>query len=92
MDALERGDVDALVAMLSEEAAWSMPPLPGWYRGEEAIAAFLAEYPCRERWRHVPSHANGQVAVGCYMWDASARPTPLPCSTCSRCGARGSPR
>jgi RNA polymerase sigma-70 factor (ECF subfamily) len=69
MEALERGDVDALVAMLSEEAAWSMPPLPRWYRGEEAIAAFLAEYPCRERWRHVPSHANGQVAVGCYLWD-----------------------
>jgi RNA polymerase sigma-70 factor (ECF subfamily) len=69
MEALERGDVDALVAMLAEEAAWSMPPLPRWYRGEEAIAAFLAEYPLRERWRHVPSHANGQVAVGCYMWD-----------------------
>jgi len=69
MDALERGDVDALVAMLAEEAAWSMPPLPRWYRGDEAIAAFLAEYPFRERWRHVPAHANGQVAVGCYMWD-----------------------
>jgi RNA polymerase sigma-70 factor (ECF subfamily) len=69
MGALEAGDVDALVAMLSEEAAWSMPPCPRWYRGEEAIAAFLAEYPCRERWRHVPTHANGQVAVGCYMWD-----------------------
>ena len=68
-DALERGDVDALVAMLSEEAAWSMPPCPRWYRGAEAIAAFLAEYPCRERWRHVPASANGQVAVGCYMWD-----------------------
>jgi RNA polymerase sigma-70 factor, ECF subfamily len=68
-DALERGDVDALVAMLSEEAAWSMPPCPRWYRGAEAIAAFLAEYPFRERWRHVPTRANGQVAVGCYMWD-----------------------
>jgi RNA polymerase sigma-70 factor, ECF subfamily len=67
--ALERGDVDALVAMLSEDAAWSMPPCPRWYRGEEAVAAFLAEYPGRERWRHVPTHANGQVAVGCYMWD-----------------------
>jgi RNA polymerase sigma-70 factor, ECF subfamily len=70
MAALERGDVDGLVAMLSEEASWSMPPLPRWYRGEEAIAAFLAEYPCRERWRHVPTRANWQLAVGCYMWDA----------------------
>ena len=69
MQALERGDVEALVAMLSEEATWSMPPMPRWYRGEQAIAAFLAEYPCRERWRHVPTSANGQAAVGCYMWD-----------------------
>jgi RNA polymerase sigma-70 factor, ECF subfamily len=69
MGALERGDVDGLVAMLSEEATWSMPPLPRWYRGDAAIAAFLAEYPYRERWRHMPTHANGQVAVGCYMWD-----------------------
>jgi RNA polymerase sigma-70 factor (ECF subfamily) len=69
MAALERGDVAALVAMLAEEAVWSMPPLPRWYRGEVAVAAFLAEYPCRERWRHVPAHANGQVAVGCYLWD-----------------------
>ena len=69
MQALERGDVEGLVAMLSEEATWSMPPMPRWYRGGEAIAAFLAEYPLRERWRHVPTSANGQVAVGCYMWD-----------------------
>jgi RNA polymerase sigma-70 factor (ECF subfamily) len=67
--ALQQGDVGALVAMLAEDAAWAMPPLPGWYRGHEAVAAFLAEYPLRERWRHVPTRANGQLAVGCYMWD-----------------------
>src|SRR5215203_6216501 len=69
MAALERGDVEALMAMLADDAAWSMPPCPVWYRGEEAVATFLAEYPFRERWRHVPTQANGQVAVGCYMWD-----------------------
>jgi len=68
-DAMQRGDVDAVVTMLAEEAAWSMPPMPGWYRGREAIVAFLTEYPLRERWRHVPTRANGQLAVGCYMWD-----------------------
>src|ERR671922_1537629 len=68
MDALERGDVDAVVALLAEDATWSMPPCPAWYRGE-ALRAFLTEYPGRERWRHVPTRANGQVAVGCYMWD-----------------------
>ena len=31
--ALERGDADALVALLTEDVTWSMPPLPHWYRG-----------------------------------------------------------
>ena len=64
----ERGDVDAVVALLTEDATWSMPPMPAWYRGREAVSAFLAEYPLRERWRHVPTRANGQLAVGCYIW------------------------
>ncbi|HEX6390990.1 MAG TPA: sigma-70 family RNA polymerase sigma factor [Solirubrobacteraceae bacterium] len=68
MDAIQRGDVDAVVAMLADEAAWSMPPMPRWYRGREAIVAFLTEYPLRERWRHIPARANGQLAVGCYIW------------------------
>ena len=72
MEALERGDVDAVVALLTDDASWSMPPMAGWYRGEEAIAAFLAEYPCRERWRHIPARANGQLAVGCFMWNEEA--------------------
>ena len=59
----------SMLAMLTEDAAWSMPPLPGWYRGAEAVATFLTEYPMRERWRHIPTRANGQLAVGCYMWD-----------------------
>jgi RNA polymerase sigma-70 factor, ECF subfamily len=70
MDALERGDVDAIIAMLAEEATWSMPPLASWYRGAEAITAFLIEGPFRDRWRHLPAQANGQAAVGCYRWDA----------------------
>jgi RNA polymerase sigma-70 factor (ECF subfamily) len=70
MDALERGDVDTIVGMLAEEASWSMPPCPEWYRGHEAITGFLVEGPFRERWRHIPARANGQAAVGCYRWDA----------------------
>jgi len=68
MDAMQRGDVDAVVSLLTEDATWSMPPLPGWFQGE-ALRTFLAEYPGRERWRHLPTRTNGQVAVGCYMWD-----------------------
>jgi RNA polymerase sigma-70 factor, ECF subfamily len=73
-DALERGDVGAVVAMLTEDATWSMPPLPEWYGGHEAIVGFLEEGPMRARWRHLATNANGQLAVGCYMWrdDAGA--------------------
>jgi RNA polymerase sigma-70 factor, ECF subfamily len=70
MDAMERGDVDAIVAMLSEQATWSMPPYSALYRGHEQIAGFLREGPMKVRWRHLPAHANGQLAVGCYAWSA----------------------
>jgi RNA polymerase sigma-70 factor (ECF subfamily) len=72
MDALERADLDAVLAMLTEDAAWSMPPLSTWYRGQEAVSGFLRNGPLNVRWRHLPAHANGQVAVGCYMWDEQA--------------------
>jgi RNA polymerase sigma-70 factor, ECF subfamily len=68
VDALDRGDVDALVGMLTEDAAWSMPPMPGWYRGLDAVRTFLETGPMRLRWRHLPTHANGQPAVACYLW------------------------
>jgi RNA polymerase sigma-70 factor, ECF subfamily len=79
MDAMARGDVDAVVAMLTEDAAWSMPPLASWYRGLDALRVFLARGPLSGdwRWRHLPAHANGQPAVAVYCWDA-ARRTHLP--------------
>jgi len=72
MDAMQRGDVDRVVAMLAQDAAWSMPPLASWYRGHDALAAFLARGPLSGewRWRHVPAHASGQAAIGSYSWDA----------------------
>jgi RNA polymerase sigma-70 factor, ECF subfamily len=71
MDAMGRGDVDAVVSMLAEDAAWSMPPLASWYRGHEALTAFLERGPLSGdwRWRHLPAHASGQAAVGVYNWD-----------------------
>jgi RNA polymerase sigma-70 factor, ECF subfamily len=70
MDALDRGDLDAIVAMLADDATWSMPPAPERYSGVDAIVGFLTSGPFRDRWRHRPTRANGHLAVGCYRWDA----------------------
>ena len=70
VDAWEQADVDAILAMLVEDATFTMPPLPTWYRGHQAIALFLTRYALRDRWRLVPARANGQLAFACYAWDA----------------------
>jgi RNA polymerase sigma-70 factor (ECF subfamily) len=50
-----------------------MPPLRTWYHGLDAVIPFLVEYPLSDRWRHLPTRANGQLAVGCYLWDSEHR-------------------
>jgi RNA polymerase sigma-70 factor (ECF subfamily) len=70
--ALQEGDADRLVSLLTADASWSMPPLASWYRGHAAIADFLVHLPLRHRWRHLPVRANGQQAVACYIWDEEA--------------------
>jgi RNA polymerase sigma-70 factor, ECF subfamily len=69
VDALERADPGSLVGLLTADAAWTMPPLPSWYRGSAAIGGFLAGFGFNERWRHLPTWANGQLALGCYTVD-----------------------
>jgi RNA polymerase sigma-70 factor, ECF subfamily len=71
VDAFERADVDALVEMLAVDGAFTMPPVPTWYRGREAVAAFLSDHVLAgdKRWRLVPARANGQLAFGNYRWD-----------------------
>ncbi len=53
--AWQAGDVDAIVAMLADEARYWMPPLPEWYARPEAIRAFLAAGPLQSRWRFLPT-------------------------------------
>ena len=71
VDAFERADVDAVVEMLAADGAFTMPPVPTWYRGREAVAAFLTGHvlASENRWRLVPARANGQPAFGNYRWD-----------------------
>ncbi len=72
--ALERGDANALVALLTEDVTWSMPPRPHWYRGLDAVTEFAVTVPLTGcgSWQHVPTSANGQPAVGSYLWDDAA--------------------
>jgi RNA polymerase sigma-70 factor (ECF subfamily) len=74
-DAFENGDIDGVVALLSDDARLSMPPRPEEYHGRTAIAGFLA-WRVRERAgrppRLVPMRANMQPAFGCYLRDPHA--------------------
>jgi RNA polymerase sigma-70 factor, ECF subfamily len=75
VDAWQRGDVEEVVARLTEDAAFSMPPLRSWFRGREALRLFLAGWPLSGawRWRYVHAHANGQPALAFYAWDDAAQ-------------------
>ena len=71
VEAWQRADVDAVVEMLTEDAAFSMPPLRTWFSGRGEIATFLAGWPLSGRWRWHPLYvrANGQPALAFYSWD-----------------------
>lgn len=72
--AFETGDVDALVALLTEDALLTMPPLPLEYQGQAAIGDFLASVALREGRSYAlrATRANGQPAFGAYArdWDS----------------------
>jgi RNA polymerase sigma-70 factor (ECF subfamily) len=71
MEAMANGEVDTVIALLTEDAVWSMPPLPAWFDGLGEIRDFLENGPLSGdwRWRHVAASASGQAAVGTYHWD-----------------------
>jgi RNA polymerase sigma-70 factor (TIGR02960 family) len=71
-DAFEGGDIEALVALLTEDASLTMPPDPGVYLGPAKIGRFLSTVPAGgdlERFRLVATRANGQPAFGFYITD-----------------------
>ncbi len=71
-DAFEEGDLDRVLALLTDDAWVTMPPEPLEYQGHQAIAAFLSHaFEARWQTRHrlVPTRANGQPAFGHYIPD-----------------------
>ena len=69
VEAWESRNVDAMVAILTEEVTFAMPPFPGWFRGRDAVVAFITGTGTPPL-RHLVTRANGQPAIAWYLWDA----------------------
>ena len=69
--AYEAGDVDAVVALMTDDVWVRMPPFPLEYQGRELAERFFGTVAFRQgrRYRLVPTHANGQPAFGVYLRD-----------------------
>jgi RNA polymerase sigma-70 factor (ECF subfamily) len=69
VDAHERADLDGLEALLREDARLTMPPIPTWYDGREAILVAMRQgfEPSFGRLRTVVAQANLQPAAAHYL-------------------------
>jgi RNA polymerase sigma-70 factor (TIGR02960 family) len=66
--AYESADLDALVALLTDDVFMSMPPMPLEYEGQDVVARFCALlFGAGRRFDLVPTRANGQPAFGAYV-------------------------
>lgn len=77
VDAWHAADIAAITAVLTEDALLAMPPLPLHFVGREAIGAFFATVPGRgrlDRYRLVPTRANGQPALATYYREGQSGP------------------
>ena len=73
--AFETGNVDQLVALLTDDVWVTVPPVPLEYRGREPAARFFAAVSFRQgrTYRLLPTRANGQPAFGAYARDPQAK-------------------
>lgn len=68
VSAYESADLDALVALLTDDVFVSMPPMPLEYEGRDVVARFFAGiFGAGRRFDLVPTRANGQPAFGAYL-------------------------
>jgi RNA polymerase sigma-70 factor (TIGR02960 family) len=72
MSAWEAADIEGLTALLTDDARFSMPPLPAWFDGRAAVARFFAERVFATPWRLVPIRINGQPGFACYLREPGA--------------------
>ena len=63
--AWETRNVDAMIAVLVEDATFAMPPFPCWFAGREDVVAFVSQF--KPVLRHVVTSAGGQVAIAWYI-------------------------
>jgi RNA polymerase sigma-70 factor (ECF subfamily) len=70
--AWESADIDALVALLTDDVFMSMPPMPFEYQGRDIVARFCANiFQAGRRFNLIPTRANGQPAFGAYLRSAN---------------------
>ena len=70
----EQADIPGFVALLREDAWLTMPPLPVWFQGREAIVTWLSTqlFTLGRQRRLLPTRANGSPAFGLYQREAEA--------------------
>ena len=70
----EQADIPGFVALLREDAWFTMPPFPAWVQGRAAIATVLSTrvFTPGRHWRLLPTRANGSPAFGLYRQEAGA--------------------
>jgi RNA polymerase sigma-70 factor (ECF subfamily) len=70
--AWEAGDIDAIVAMLTEDATHAMPPWSAWFEGRDALRSLYASYaiwrgrPGPGHFRILPTSLNGELGFAEY--------------------------
>jgi RNA polymerase sigma-70 factor (TIGR02960 family) len=66
--AWESADLDALVALLTDDVFVAMPPMPFGYEGRDVVTRFCASlFAAGRRFDLLPARANGQPAFGAYL-------------------------
>lgn len=78
VEAMERGDVEAVISLLDNDARFAMPPYPHWCQGRQDVSTSWLVPPARPGLlRLIPVSANGQLAFAAYRLYPD-RPSYLP--------------